>query len=303
MVIFIWELSMYIITKCIAFNCMVKIKRKRYYISYFFISVCCLFLFSFDGIKDKHKKAVIQTNYGTITIQLYNQTLLHRDNFIKLTESHFYDSLLFHRVIPNFMIQCGDPLSKGANNKQFLGNGGPGYTIPAEFVPGLIHKKGAIAAARLGDEQNPEQASSGSQFYIVQGRVCSLQELQQIEEQRITKMTYKVIRDFLQKPENDALRNQIIALQKDGKTTEYNALIEEIKAKLPQEMARIESFRYTDEQKKIYTTIGGTPHLDYEYTVFGEVIDGFDVIEKISHVETKYDRPRINVVMKISMIK
>jgi cyclophilin family peptidyl-prolyl cis-trans isomerase len=108
----------------------------------------------------------------------------------------------------------GDPLSKGANNKQFLGNGGPGYTIPAEFVPGLIHKKGAIAAARLGDEQNPEQASSGSQFYIVQGKVCSLQELQQIEEQRITKMTYKVIRDFLQKPENDALRNQIIALQK-----------------------------------------------------------------------------------------
>lgn len=279
-------------------------KMKKFIkIQYLLIAISCIVLLSFEVIKDKTKKAKIETNYGTIEIQLYDQTPLHRDNFIKLIESKFYDSLIFHRVIPNFMIQCGDPLSKGANHKQYLGNGGPGYTVPAEFVPGLIHKKGAIAAARLGDEQNPLQASSGSQFYIVQGRICSEEELQQIEEQRITKMTFKVIRDYLQKTENTELRNQIIALQKEGKTAEYNTKIEEIKAMLPQEMSKIEQYKYTPEQKKIYTTIGGTPHLDYEYTVFGEVINGFEVVEKISNVETKYDRPKINVVLKITMTK
>jgi len=245
----------------------------------------------------------IETNYGTIVLALYNETPLHRDNFIKLTKSKFYDSLLFHRVIPNFMIQCGDPGSKGASQTKFLGNGGPGYTIPAEFMPGLIHKKGAVAAARLGEEQNPLKASSGSQFYIVQGRIYSEQELNQIEEQRISKMTIQVLIDYLQKPEQTELRNQIIALQKEGKTEEYNAKIEEIKALFPQEMAMIERFKYTPEQRKIYTTLGGTPHLDYEYTVFGEVIEGFDIVEKISNVETHFDRPKINVVMKVSMKK
>jgi len=260
-------------------------------------------LVSFDGNNQKQSKAQIETNYGTIIISLYNETPLHRDNFIQLTNSKFYDSLLFHRVIPNFMIQCGDPLSKGANHKQMLGNGGPGYTIRAEFVPGLIHKKGAVAAARLGDEQNPLQASSGSQFYIVQGRIYSEQELNQIEEQRISKMTFKVIREYLQKPEQTELRNQIIVMQKEGKTEEFNAKIEEIKAKLPQEMAEIEKYRYTPEQRNIYTTLGGAPHLDYEYTVFGQVIEGIEVVEKISNVETHFDRPKINVVMKIKMTK
>jgi len=260
-------------------------------------------LVSFDGNNQKQSKAQIETNYGTIIISLYNETPLHRDNFIQLTNSKFYDSLLFHRVIPNFMIQCGDPLSKGANHKQMLGNGGPGYTIPAEFVPGLIHKKGAVAAARLGNEQNPLQASSGSQFYIVQGRIYSEQELNQIEEGRISKMTVEILRDYLQKPEQSDLRNQIVDLQKEGKTEEFNAKIEEIKAKLPQEMAEIEKYRYTPEQRNIYTTLGGSPHLDYEYTVFGQVIDGIEVVEKISNVETHFDRPKINVVMKIKMTK
>lgn len=265
------------------------------------ISSCSLL--SFNGNDEQQSKVKIETNYGTIVLALYYETPLHRDNFIKLTKSKFYDSLLFHRVIPNFMIQCGDPGSKGASQTKFLGNGGPGYTIPAEFVPGLIHKKGAVAAARLGEEQNPLKASSGSQFYIVQGRIYSEQELNQIEEQRISKMTIQVLIDYLQKPEQTELRNQIIALQKEGKIEEYNAKIEEIKALFPHEMAMIERFKYTPEQRKIYTTIGGTPHLDYEYTVFGEVIEGFDIVEKISNVETRYDRPKINVVMKVSMKK
>lgn len=265
------------------------------------ISSCSLL--SFNGNDEQQSKVKIETNYGTIVLALYNETPLHRDNFIKLTKSKFYDSLLFHRVIPNFMIQCGDPGSKGASQTKFLGNGGPGYTIPAEFMPGLIHKKGAVAAARLGEEQNPLKASSGSQFYIVQGRIYSEQELNQIEEQRISKMTIQVLIDYLQKPEQTELRNQIIALQKEGKTEEYNAKIEEIKALFPQEMAMIERFKYTPEQRKIYTTLGGTPHLDYEYTVFGEVIEGFDIVEKISNVETHFDRPKINVVMKVSMKK
>lgn len=265
------------------------------------ISSCSLL--SFNGNDEQQSKVKIETNYGTIVLALYNETPLHRDNFIKLTKSKFYDSLLFHRVIPNFMIQCCDPGSKGASQTKFLGNGGPGYTIPAEFMPGLIHKKGAVAAARLGEEQNPLKASSGSQFYIVQGRIYSEQELNQIEEQRISKMTIQVLIDYLQKPEQTELRNQIIALQKEGKTEEYNAKIEEIKALFPQEMAMIERFKYTPEQRKIYTTLGGTPHLDYEYTVFGEVIEGFDIVEKISNVETHFDRPKINVVMKVSMKK
>lgn len=280
--------------------------RITYVIIHILLTSICITscrLVSFDGNNQKQSKAQIETNYGTIIISLYNETPLHRDNFIQLTNSKFYDSLLFHRVIPNFMIQCGDPGSKGASQTKFLGNGGPGYTIPAEFMPGLIHKKGAVAAARLGEEQNPLKASSGSQFYIVQGRIYREQELNQIEEQRISKMTIQVLIDYLQKPEQTELRNQIIALQKEGKTEEYNAKIEEIKALFPQEMAMIERFKYTPEQRKIYTTLGGTPHLDYEYTVFGEVIEGFDIVEKISNVETHFDRPKINVVMKVSMKK
>lgn len=190
----------------------------------------------------------IQTEYGNMEVQLYASTPQHRDNFVKLVKKGFYDSLLFHRVINNFMIQGGDPASKNAAPTTMLGNGGPGYTVPAEFVDSNVHIKGSLAAARLGDGANPEKASSGSQFYLVQGQKVSNPMLNQVSQ-----------------------RNGIA---------------------------------YTEAQKKAYAEQGGTPHLDGGYTVFGRVISGLEVIDKIAAVATGGgNRPVKDVVMKIKMKK
>jgi cyclophilin family peptidyl-prolyl cis-trans isomerase len=270
--------------------------------SYMFIVSLIFLVTSFDS-KEKEQLVLLETNFGKLTFKLYNETPQHRDNMIKLVENKYYDSLIFHRVIKDFMIQCGDPNSKGAARNQMLGTGGPGYTIPAEFYPGLIHKKGAISAARLDDSQNPTKASSGSQFFIVEGRICTDEELNKIEEERISKKTYDAIRTFLQKKENEGLRNEIIGLQKQAKVLEYDKKIEEIKLMIPNEIAAIEKLRYTKEQREIYKTIGGSPHLDYDFTVFGEVVDGMETVSKIAALQTKDGRPRIDVVMKMSLIK
>ncbi len=194
---------------------------------------------------EKVQYVKLSTSYGDMVIKLYNETPKHRDNFIKLVKDGFYNDLLFHRVIKDFMIQGGDPQSKNASSKQQLGSGGPGYTIPAEFNSNLIHKKGALSAARLGGPSNPQKESSGSQFYIVQGKKFSDAELNQ--------------------------------MQGSGK-------------------------RYTADQIKIYKEIGGYPPLDNEYTVFGEVISGLDVIDKIAAVKTAPgDRPIEDVKMKITV--
>jgi len=193
---------------------------------------------------DSRKKVIIETEYGNMTAVLYDETPQHRDNFIKLAKEGFYDDLLFHRIIKGFMIQGGDPDSKGAAPGQRLGMGGPGYTIPAEFVDQHIHLKGALAAARTGGPSNPEKASSGSQFYIVEGR-------------------------------------PVQAAMLDGAFAGKN---------------------YTDEQKQAYQTIGGTPQLDRDYTVFGMVIEGLDVIDKIVAVQTAPgDRPIQDVKMKVRL--
>lgn len=195
-----------------------------------------------------HCLVVLETNLGSMTIKLYDETPAHRDNFIKLAEEGYYNDLLFHRVISGFMIQGGDPNSRNASPEAALGSGGPSYTISAEFNKSLIHKKGALAAARTGDQVNPQKRSSGSQFYIVQGAPQSESMLTRIEDQK--------------------------------------------------------GFHYTDEQKKIYSTQGGTPFLDQEYTVFGEVVEGLDVIDKIASVRTKPgDRPLEDVKMKVKVLK
>lgn len=192
----------------------------------------------------KETMVVISTNYGDMKIKLYDETPLHRDNFIKLAKEGFFDGLLFHRVIPQFMIQGGDPTSRDAKPNQQLGAGGPGYTIPAEFNPNFIHKKGALSAARQGDQVNPKKASSGSQFYVVQGRTASAQEL-----------------------------------QRGG-------------------------IKYTEEQMKVYAEQGGTPFLDGQYTVFGEVVEGLDVIDKIAAVRTAPgDRPMEDVKFSVKVIE
>ncbi len=187
----------------------------------------------------------ISTSYGDMIVKLYNETPLHRDNFLKLTKEKFFDSLLFHRVIKGFMIQGGDPQSKNASPSQMLGGGDNGYTIPAEFSPKLYHKKGALAAART---ENPEKKSSGCQFYIVQGKPLSDAELDMIQQ-----------------------RNNIT---------------------------------YTAEQRNTYKTAGGTAFLDMNYTVFGEVVSGLDVLDKIAAVQTQPgDRPTQDVRMKITLVK
>ena len=189
------------------------------------------------------------TSQGKIALRLYDETPLHRDNFLKLVENHTYDGLLFHRVIKNFMVQAGDPKSRDAKPGQALGDGTLGYTVPAEFRPNLIHKRGALCAARQGDQVNPKKASSATQFYIVQGQVWDDKTLDMME-------------------------------QRFGK-------------------------KFTDEQRKVYSTVGGTPHLDGDYTVFGEVVEGMDVVNKIADLPCdRMDRPVEDVkIISVKVIK
>lgn len=215
-------------------------------------SILVLSLMSFSLFKGEKKetKVLLSTEYGNIKIKLFNETPQHRDNFIKLVKEGFYNETLFHRVIKDFMIQGGDPDSKNAQKGEYLGEGDVGYTIPAEFNTKLIHKRGALAAARQGDNVNPQKCSSGCQFYIVQGRKFTTEEIERIEKSK---------------------------------------------------QGRIE---YTDEQYKTYETVGGTPHLDMDYTVFGEVIEGLDVVDKIAAVKRdRKDRPLEDIKITIKIIK
>ncbi|HTQ63929.1 MAG TPA: peptidylprolyl isomerase [Puia sp.] len=200
---------------------------------------------------DLHKDVEIITGKGIIVVRLSDSTPLHRDNFLKLAKEGYYDSILFHRVIKNFMIQAGDPNSKYAKPGDMLGDGGPSYTIPAEFRESLFHHKGVIAAAREGDDVNPQKASSGSQFYIVQGRIFTDAGLDSVE-------TF-----------------------------------------------RLKGRKIPDAQRQVYKTIGGSPHLDQNYTVFGEVIRGLDVVDSIASVPTSkpYNRPLNDIhIQKMKLI-
>ncbi|HEY5826576.1 MAG TPA: peptidylprolyl isomerase [Cyclobacteriaceae bacterium] len=199
--------------------------------------------------KDRKRDVLIQTTMGDIVIRLSDSTPLHRDNFLKLVKVGYYDSALFHRVIKDFMIQGGDPNSKRAAAGKPLGDGGPGYTVPAEFRKTLFHKKGVIAAARSGDNVNPTKASNGSQFYITQGKVFSDAGLDSVERFRL-----------------------------NGR-------------KIPA------------EQREVYKTIGGTPHLDQGYTVYGEVVKGLEVVDKIAVVQTSKAQDRDRPLQDVRIIK
>jgi len=245
----------------------------------------------------------INTSMGKIKVMLYDETPLHRDNFVKLVKKGFYNELLFHRVIKNFMIQGGDPNSRGAEYGKRLGNGGPGYTIKAEIKDGFFHKKGVLSAARLGDYSNPERNSSGSQFYIVQGQVYTSQQLAQMENSINNKKKQPVIQAYLKKPENAGLKNKIQELQKARNYQALNELIAELDVTLAEEYKSLDLFHFSEAQRKAYTTIGGTPHLDDQYTVFGEVVEGLDVIDKIAAVKTgTADRPEVDVKFSIKLV-
>ncbi|MCH5240442.1 MAG: peptidylprolyl isomerase [Muribaculaceae bacterium] len=227
----------------------------------------------------------LKTTMGDIIVKLYNDTPLHRDNFLKLVKDGYYDGLLFHRVIDSFMIQTGDPESRNAEPEKMLGSGGPGYTIEAEIdYPRHYNKYGALAAARTGDQVNPERRSSGSQFYIVTGRTISEQQF----DKMLMNKHQEELQAYFRKLVNQNV-DTIKSLQQSGDT----AKLEELRQKLIKETEENVDMQPLPENiKQDYTTKGGAPHLDGAYTVFGEVVEGMDVVEKIQKVETNSnDRP------------
>ncbi len=247
---------------------------------------------------EKESQILIETSLGNITIKLYNDTPQHRDNILKLAKEGFYNGTLFHRVIKEFMIQGGDPDSKSASAGQNLGAGDAGYTIPAEFVPTHFHKKGALAAARLGDNVNPKKDSSGCQFYIVTGKVYKPAELRKMEKS-INMGKENNVFEQLVRQNVDKIKDLRLARDQKGLMKLQEELIEEAQ----KIVAESDPFKFTPEQEEAYTTIGGTPFLDNEYTVYGEVVDGFEVIEAIEKVKTnKSDRPNEDITMNVSVL-
>ena len=246
-------------------------------------------------------KVEIKTSLGDIEVALYNETPQHRDNFIKLVKEGYYDGVLFHRVINEFMIQTGDGNSKNAKPGERLGNGEPGYTLPAEFVyPKLFHKRGVLAAARLGDQMNPERRSSGSQFYIVTGKKFTAQQLAQMESSRRNKQLQAVFNE-LAAPH----RRDVMTWRREGNTAAIDSLQNKLVAEAEAKVAEQGAFTFTAAQLEAYQSVGGTPHLDGEYTVFGEVTKGMDVVEKIEKSKTdRNDRPEEDVkIIKMTVKK
>ena len=244
-------------------------------------------------------KVKISTSFGDIIVKLYDETPLHRDNFLKLAKEGFYDGTLFHRVIKDFMIQGGDPDSKGAAKGKQLGAGDAGYTIPAEFVPSLYHKKGALAAARQGDQVNPERRSSGCQFYIVWGKTYSDGQVRQLEHQMFMQAQQQVFNSLAMER-----RSQIMDLRRNRDQAGLSALQDELVAMTEAIVAEKGLGKMSDAQKEIYRTVGGTPFLDGQYTVFGEVEEGLDIVGKIQEVATDgNDRPENDITMKVTVLE
>ena len=254
-----------------------------------------------DGNMEKETVLKIETSMGDIKVKLYNETPKHRDNFIKLAKDGTYNGTLFHRVIKDFMVQAGDPESKNAPKGKMLGSGDVGYTVPAEFVyPKYFHKKGALSAARQGDEVNPKKESSGCQFYIVTGKVFNDSTLLNMEQQKNQNKVTEAFNALAQKH-----MEEIYKMRKANDQDGLYALQDTLFIQAEAEAAKQPDFHFTPEQIKAYTTVGGTPHLDGEYTVFGEVVEGMDIVDKIQQVKTdRSDRPEEDVkIINVSVIE
>ena len=264
-------------------------------VSLFVLNVSCV---GSSKIPDENI-VTIKTDFGEIKVKLYDDTPKHRDNFIKLVNEGFYNDLLFHRVINKFMIQGGDPNSRNAEPAAQIGSGGPGYTIPAEINPKYFHKKGALAAARLGGPKNPEKNSSGSQFYIVQGDIFRPGQLDTLELSINLQRKDLIMREHFQ-----ASMYKFAEFKEKNDKEGYDKLVIQIRVEADSIYDASQKFKLTREQRDVYTTIGGYPALDGEYTIFGEVVKGFDVIDKIAAVPTNdKNRPLENVKMKVELVK
>jgi peptidyl-prolyl cis-trans isomerase B (cyclophilin B) len=258
-------------------------------------SICLIIINSCAQNKDY--VVTIKTSYGNMIAILYDETPKHKANFIKLAKEHYFDSTLFHRVIEGFMIQGGDPDSKKAVAGQPLGRGGPGYTVDAEFNPTFIHEKGSLSAARLGDQQNPSKASSGSQFYIVQGTKMTEEEL------KMDQVKFDMaLQKFFQNPENRPAYDSVVASYQSGDMKSYQAMLIQLKPRVEKETGISTAKEVSPEKLRIYTTLGGAPNLDGEYTVFGKVIKGLEIIDKIAAVQKgQGDRPVSDIHMTVSV--
>jgi peptidyl-prolyl cis-trans isomerase B (cyclophilin B) len=245
----------------------------------------------------------ISTPYGEMVAVLYDETPKHKANFIELARKNFYDSLIFHRVMQSFMIQGGDPNSKNASPQQPLGDGGPGYEIDAEFNPKYFHKRGALSAARRGPG-NSEKKSSGSQFYVVQGKKMTDVELTQLEQNIQYQRKNQNLGIVLDMPECANVRQQVIDMQRANNTEWLRSFFENADTLIQEHIPDYREFSFSDAQRKAYTEIGGAPHLDGDYTVFGEVIKGLDVIDKIAEqpIDPRY-RPKEDIRMKVSVVE
>lgn len=242
----------------------------------------------------------IETTMGDITVKLYDETPKHKENFIKLVKEGVYDSTLFHRVIKNFMIQAGDPTSKTASATDTLGSGDVGYTIPAEFNPKFFHKRGVLAAARQGDDVNPNKESSGCQFYIVTGRKFSEAQIINMENQMNEARLDTVFQALARKH-----MKEIYKMRKSNDMEGLMELQDSLENQARKEVAKEPALKFTPEQIKAYTTVGGAPHLDGNYTVFGEVVDGMNVVAEIETAKTnRQDRPTQDIrILKATVVE
>jgi peptidyl-prolyl cis-trans isomerase B (cyclophilin B) len=265
-----------------------------------FLSLAAIILLSQCSEDTTDYVVTIKTNQGDMIAILYDETPKHKANFIKLAKEHYFDSLLFHRVIEGFMIQGGDPDSKKAQPGQNLGMGGPGYTIDAEINPQFYHEKGALSAARLGDQQNPAKASSGSQFYVVQGRVILPHDVDvlKIDQGKLN----AGFRQMMLNPANKPLIDSLNTIYMAGDLPSYERAVFSLVPRIENETGMKIYKEVSEEKIKAYTTAGGSPHLDGDYTVFGKVISGLDVVDKIARLpRDNSDRPVEDVRMTVTV--